>query len=123
MAALYFEQWETTTPAGGKNKAIKLMHPYPVRTIMRPSAHSVPVMLFDLMQGHSGVRSNGDLAHLLFQEKGSSWPAVTAQLPYICIPAKVGVRSPMVLQQSSSVNSSCHCCRGGHPSRSHQLAP
>lgn len=79
------------------------MHHHSVRTIMLPSAHSVPVMLFDLMQGHSGVRSNGDLTHLLFQEKGSSWPPVTAQLAYICILAKVGVRSPIVLQQSSSV--------------------
>lgn len=85
---------------------------------MGPSAHSVPVMLFDLMQGHSGVRSNGDLAHLLFQEKGSSWPAVTAQSPCICIPAKVAARSPMVLQQSSSVKSRRQGCRGDHPSRS-----
>lgn len=44
------------------------MHLYSVRTIKRPSAHSVRVMLFDSMQGHSGVRSNGDLTHLLFQE-------------------------------------------------------
>lgn len=70
---------------------------------MRPSGHSVRVMLFDLMQGHSGVRSNGDLTHLLFQEKGSSWPAVTVQSPYICITAKDGVRSQIVLQQSSSI--------------------
>lgn len=55
-----------------KNKAIKLMHHQSVRTIMRLSAHSLPVMLFDLMQGHSGVRLNGELAHLLFQEEGSS---------------------------------------------------
>lgn len=87
---------------GGK-KAIKLMHSYSVTTIMGLCLHSVPLMLFDLMQGRSGVRSNGDFTPLPFQGRGSSWPAVNAQPGCICIPAEVEVRSPVILQQRSNV--------------------
>lgn len=41
------------------------------------SINLILLMPFDLIQGLRNLRLNGDFTCLLFQEKGSSWLAVT----------------------------------------------
>lgn len=47
-----------------RDKSTKLMHLYSARTIMCLCVHSVPKMPFDLIQGRSSMRLNGDFTRL-----------------------------------------------------------
>lgn len=82
-----------------KDRSTKPMRLFLTRTTTSPCGRSVPVMLFDSIEAQSSLRLNGDFTGLQFQERGSSWPAVTAKPQCVCIIAEVEVRSSFAPQQ------------------------